>query len=140
MTTSLGNIAVLNHPIDEEPFPHTQPDSPLTQLHAVPREKISVSIPCEEDVHLPLLFSGLNKPIDFSCSSRVFVNFTQILIHSYILVSRTEHSTWSKAIPVQLHQSFSIACQNFPEVTSQYKFSSYYFPQTLLIWLTVPCY
>jgi len=54
MTTSLGNIAVLNHPIDEEPFPHTQPDSPLTQLHAVPREKISVSIPCEEDVHLPL--------------------------------------------------------------------------------------
>lgn len=139
VTTSLGNFSISNHPIDEEPFPNTQPDFPMTQLHSVPRKKISGSVPCEEDVYLPLLFSRLNKLSYFSCSSRIFDNFIQILIvcHCNILVFRTEHSTWSKAIPMQLYQSFSMACQNFPEVTSWYKFSSQYFPHTLLICLTV---
>lgn len=142
MTTSLGNFSIWNHPIDEESFLNTQPDFHLTQLRSVPREKVSGSVPCEEDVHLPLLFSRLNKVTSAAphvSPSRIFDNFIQILIvcHSNILVFRAEHNTWSKAIPVQLYQSFSMACQNFPEITSWYKFSSQYFPHTLLIWLTV---
>ncbi|KAK2528281.1 rap1 GTPase-activating protein 1 isoform B [Columba livia] len=56
---------MLHYPLDEEPFPHVQPEPPLAHLPAVPlgsvighqREEISACLsfsPCEEAVEPPL--------------------------------------------------------------------------------------
>jgi len=59
-------------PSGEEPFPETQADPPLTQLHAILSGPVTVtesraqyypSAPCEVTISPPLsLCSGLNKP------------------------------------------------------------------------------
>ena len=69
----------------EEPFSDIQPNSPLTQLHAIPSVPVTdtesrvqhcPSAPCEElqppwGPPLGLLYSGLKKPRDLSHSSHI---------------------------------------------------------------------
>lgn len=97
-------VSVANHPLGEKPFPDVQPEPPMVQFHSIPlgpvtgcqREKISACPPIlllmklQAAMRLPLsLFSRLNKPSDFSCSSYMYIfpsiPFTIFAVLAWIL-------------------------------------------------------
>lgn len=146
VTTSLGKFTISNQPIEKNPFLIPSLTFPRHSSILFPERRYQ-DLSLVRKMYAFLSFSlGWTNQVTSAAPhvspSRIFENFIQILTvcHSNILMFRTEHSIWSKVIPVQLYQSFSMACQNFPEVTSWYKFTSQYFPHALLIWVTVLCY